>query len=77
MDTERIERIIKKLNDRIQTHPNFSRLWLNYLDNKLCSLERCLNDCERILDTDMEDDPDVTTIATTYLIARVLTANTT
>ena len=40
MNTERIERIITRLKDKESTHPNLSILWLTYLDNKLCSLEK-------------------------------------
>ena len=77
MEKERIERIIIRLDQMRETHPNFSTLWLIYLDKKLCSLEKCLSDCERILDSRMQEDPDISAIATTYLIARALTANTT
>ena len=75
MDTERIERIITRLKEKETTHPNLSNLWLTYLDNKLCSLEKTLLDCERILDDDSEDDPDIQTIAMMYIFCRTLTEN--
>ena len=77
MDKERIERIIIRLKEKQSTHPNLSTLWLSYLDNKLCSLEKVLLDCERLLDCDSEDDPDIATIATMYIICRALIENTT
>lgn len=75
MDTERIERIITRLKDKESTHPNLSILWLTYLDNKLCSLEKTLLDCERVIDDESEDDPDIQTIAMTYILCRTLTEN--
>lgn len=75
MNTERIERIITRLKEKETTHPNLSILWLTYLDNKLCSLEKTLLDCERVLDDESEDDPDIQTIATMYLLCRALTEN--
>jgi hypothetical protein len=77
MDKERIERIILRLNEKQETHPTFANLWLKYLDNKLFSFEKSLNDCERLLDNTMEEDPDIISIAATYIICRALTANTT
>jgi len=77
MNKERIERIIVRLKEKTSTHPNLSNLWLKYLDNKICSLEKTLLDCERILEDDSEDDPDISTIATMYIFCRAITANTT
>ena len=71
MNTERIERIITRLKDKETTHPNLSILWLTYLDNKLCSLEKTLLDCERVLD----DESDIQTIAAMYILCRALTEN--
>lgn len=75
MDTERIERIITRLKEKETTHPNLSILWLTYLDNKLSSLEKTLLDCERVLEDQSEDDPDIETIAVMYILCRALTEN--
>lgn len=77
MNTERIERIKQQLLVIKDTHPNICNLWLNYIDNKVISLKRSLDECEKLLDQPLEDDPDISSMATAYLLCRVLTENTT
>lgn len=75
MDIDRIERIKQRLNNLQDTHPTFSTLWLSYIDNKLKSLDKSLSDCETILDNPLDDDPDISHIATAYVLCRVLNEN--
>lgn len=70
-DTD-IERIIERLKDASETHPNLCNLWANYLLLKRTSYYNALDQVTNMLENiDGTEDPDHNTLIALFTISRL------
>jgi hypothetical protein len=55
---DNLEKIYKRIEKLSKTHPNLSKLWKKYFDNKLVTLNKALTNFDELL-TYVDDYPDI------------------
>ena len=58
MGIEEFDNVIREIENKLNTHPNFSRLWIEYLNVKKYRLETAINEAKNIVQT-LETNQDI------------------
>ena len=56
---ERIDKIRRQLKAYRDTHPNFAKVWIYYLREKVKNLELMMDHCDKISQSDLSNTPDL------------------
>ena len=73
MDSK-IDSIKKLINNKKEKYPNISNIWLTFLNYKINSLEKSLEDADKIfknIDNTIPQDLPIDTIAILYLLTQI------
>ena len=58
MGIEEFDNVIREIENKLNTHPNLSRLWIEYLNIKKFRLETAINEAKNIIQT-LETNQDI------------------
>lgn len=58
MGIEEFDNVIREIENKLNTHPNLSRLWIEYLNIKKFRLETAINEAKNIVQT-LETNQDI------------------
>ena len=73
MDSK-IDSIKKLINNKKEKYPNISNTWLTFLNYKINSLEKSLEDADKIfknIDNTIQQDLPIDTIAILYFLTQI------
>ena len=58
MGIEEFDNVIREIENKLNTHPNLARLWIEYLNVKKYRLETAINEANNIVQT-LETNQDI------------------
>ena len=58
MGIEEFDNVIREIENKLNTHPNLARLWIEYLNVKKYRLETAINEAKNIVQT-LETNQDI------------------
>ena len=58
MGIEEFDNVIREIENKLNTHPNLARLWIEYLNIKKFRLETAINEAKNIVQT-LETNQDI------------------
>ena len=58
MGIEEFDNVIREIENKLNTHPNLARLWIEYLNVKKIRLETAINEAKNIVQT-LETNQDI------------------
>lgn len=58
MGIEEFDNVIREIENKLNTHPNLARLWIEYLNIKKYRLETAINEAKNIVQT-LETNQDI------------------
>ena len=58
MGIEEFDNVIREIENKLNTHPNLARLWIEYLNIKKFRLENAINEAKNIVQT-LETNQDI------------------
>ena len=58
MGIEEFDNVIREIENKLNTHPNLERLWIEYLNVKKYRLETAINEAKNIVQT-LETNQDI------------------